>query len=101
MAWGSPYCFQTAGRPRRTLRTSLVAEGFRGIKDVSELYVLRDIVDKGLPDVIVLDLDMPDGDASRLHERLVKTDRFATHVGGMMGTFGDAFGIGDVMVVWE
>lgn len=51
---------------RRTLRTSLVAEGFRGIKDVSEVHVVRDIVSKGLPDLIVLDLDMPDGDASQI-----------------------------------
>ena len=51
---------------RRTLRTALVAEGFRSIKDMSELDVLRDTVAKGLPDLIVLDLDMPDGDASQL-----------------------------------
>ena len=51
---------------RRTLRTSLVAEGFRSIKDVSELAVLRDIADKTVPDLIVVDLDMPDGDATDL-----------------------------------
>ena len=45
---------------RRTLRTSLVAEGFRTIKDVSELAVLRDIADKMVPDLIVVDLDMLD-----------------------------------------
>ncbi|MEL0114533.1 MAG: hypothetical protein VW835_22615, partial [Rickettsiales bacterium] len=49
---------------RRTLRTALVGEGFRRIKDVSELVVLRDMTDKTVPDLIVLDLDMPDGSAS-------------------------------------
>lgn len=49
---------------RRTLRTALVGEGFRGIKDVSELAVLRDMTDKTVPDLIVIDLDMPDGDAA-------------------------------------
>ena len=46
---------------RRTLRTALVAEGFRSIKDVSELEVIRDITEKLVPDLIVIDLDMPDG----------------------------------------
>lgn len=49
---------------RRTLRTSLVAEGFRSIKDVSELAILTDITEKTVPDLIVIDLDMPDGNAS-------------------------------------
>ena len=46
---------------RRTLRTALVAEGLRSIKDVSELEVIRDITEKLVPDLIVIDLDMPDG----------------------------------------
>ena len=46
---------------QRTLRTALVAEGFRSIKDVSELEVIRDITEKSVPDLIVIDLDMPDG----------------------------------------
>ena len=46
---------------RRTLRTALVAEGLRSIKDISELEVVRDITEKLVPDLIVIDLDMPDG----------------------------------------
>ncbi len=49
---------------RRTLRTALIAEGFRNIKDMSELAVMRDITDKTVPDLIVIDLDMPDGSTS-------------------------------------
>lgn len=49
---------------RRTLRTSLVGEGFRSIKDVSELAILRDMTEKTVPDLLVIDLDMPDGSAS-------------------------------------
>ena len=45
---------------RRTL-TALVAEGLRRIKDVSEREVIRDITAKLVPDLIVIDLDMPDG----------------------------------------
>ena len=46
---------------RRTLRTALVAEGLRSMKDISELEVIRDITEKLVPDLIVIDLDMPDG----------------------------------------
>ena len=46
---------------RRTLRTALVAECFRRIKDVSELEVIRDITEQSVPVLIVIDLDMPDG----------------------------------------
>jgi predicted Zn-dependent peptidase len=38
---------------------------------------------------------LTDGDASRLHERLVKKERCATHVGGYVGTFGDPFDVRD------
>ncbi len=38
---------------------------------------------------------LTDGDASRLHQRLVKNDRCATHVGGYVGTFGDPFDVRD------
>ena len=37
---------------RRTLRTALVAEGLRSIKDVSEFEVIRDITKKSVPDSI-------------------------------------------------
>ena len=33
----------------------------RSIKDVNELEVIRDITEKLVPDLIVIDLDMPDG----------------------------------------
>lgn len=46
---------------RRTLRTALVAEGFRSIKNISELAVMPDIVEKTVPGLIVIDLDLPDG----------------------------------------
>ena len=46
---------------RRTSRTAVVAEGSRSIKDVSELEVIRDITEKLVPDLTVIDLDMPDG----------------------------------------
>jgi predicted Zn-dependent peptidase len=44
---------------------------------------------------IVLIEVLTDGDASRLHQRLVKDDRVASHVGGMIGTFGDPFDVRD------
>ena len=46
---------------RRTLRTALVAEGFRSIKNISELAVMPDIVEKTVSGLIVIDLDLPDG----------------------------------------
>jgi predicted Zn-dependent peptidase len=36
-----------------------------------------------------------DGTASRLYQRLVKRDQLATHVGGLLGTFGDPFDMRD------
>ena len=38
---------------------------------------------------------LADGDASRLYQRLVKRDQLATHVGGLLGTFGDPFDMRD------
>ena len=38
---------------------------------------------------------LADGNASRLYQRLVKRDQLATHVGGMLGTFGDPFDMRD------
>ena len=35
------------------------------------------------------------GEASRLYQRLIKTDRVATHVSAMVGTFGDPFDVRD------
>ncbi len=38
---------------------------------------------------------LADGTASRLFQRLVKRDQLASHVGGMLGTFGDPFDMRD------
>jgi predicted Zn-dependent peptidase len=38
---------------------------------------------------------LADGTASRLYQRLVKRDQRASHVGGMLGTFGDPFDVRD------
>ncbi len=51
---------------RRTSRTAVVAEGSRSIKDVSELEVIRDITEKSVPDLIIIDLDLPDGSTGEL-----------------------------------
>jgi predicted Zn-dependent peptidase len=44
---------------------------------------------------VVLSSVLGDGDAARLHQRLVKTDRIATHLESYVGEFGDAFGSAD------
>jgi predicted Zn-dependent peptidase len=38
---------------------------------------------------------LADGTASRLYQRLVKRDQLASHVGGLLGTFGDPFDVRD------
>jgi predicted Zn-dependent peptidase len=38
---------------------------------------------------------LAEGTASRLYQRLVKRDQLATHVGGLLGTFGDPFDMRD------
>jgi predicted Zn-dependent peptidase len=38
---------------------------------------------------------LAEGTASRLYQRLVKRDQLASHVGGMLGTFGDPFDMRD------
>jgi predicted Zn-dependent peptidase len=53
---------------------------------------------KRLPDylaAVVLTEVLTDGEGSRLHQRLVKQDRVASHIGGMVGTFGDPFDVRD------
>jgi zinc protease len=50
--------------------------------------------DAFLAAVILVEV-LTDGDASRLHQRLVKRDRIATHLGGMVGTFGDPLDVRD------
>ena len=44
---------------------------------------------------VVLSSVLGDGDASRLYQRLVKTDRIATHLQAYVGEFGDAYGSAD------
>jgi predicted Zn-dependent peptidase len=44
---------------------------------------------------VVLSSLLGDGEASRLYQRLVKTDRIATHLQAYVGEFGDAFGSRD------
>ncbi len=38
---------------------------------------------------------LAEGTASRLHQRLVKRDQLVSHIGGMLGTFGDPFDVRD------
>jgi predicted Zn-dependent peptidase len=38
---------------------------------------------------------LADGTAARLYQRLVKRDQLASHVGGLLGTFGDPFDVRD------
>lgn len=49
----------------------------------------------GLAATVVLASVLGDGDAARLYQRLVKTDRTATHLQAYVGEFGDAFGSRD------
>ena len=51
-------------------------------------------MDPFLASVVLVEV-LTDGEGSRLHQRLVKDDRLASHVGGMIGTFGDPFDVRD------
>ena len=53
--------------------------------------------DEYLATLLAIDV-LVDGTASRLARRLVQTDRLATHVGGYVGTFGDAFSQRDPVI---
>ncbi len=64
-----------------------VAVGYRVPDPVTEL-------EEYLAAVVLVEV-LTDGEGSRLHERLVKNDRVASHVGGMIGTFGDPFDVRD------
>ena len=50
--------------------------------------------DEFLAAVVLIEL-LAEGDASRLHQRLVKQDRLVSHLGGMVGTFGDFLDVRD------
>ena len=64
-----------------------LAVGYRVPNPVTEL-------EEYLAAVVLVEV-LTDGEGSRLHERLVKKDRVASHVGGMIGTFGDPFDVRD------
>ena len=61
----------------------VLAAGYRVPDPVGEL-------DDFLAALLLVEV-LAEGDASRLHRRLVREDRVATHVNGMLGTFGDPF----------
>ena len=67
-----------------------VAVGYRIPDPVADL-------DEYLATLLAIDV-LVDGAASRLSRRLVQTDRLATHVGGYVGTFGDAFAQRDPVI---
>ena len=58
-----------------------VPDPLRGLDDYLAATVLLDV--------------LSDGEASRLYQRLVKQDQVASHVMGMLGTFGDPFDVRD------
>ncbi len=64
-----------------------LAVGYRVPNPVTEL-------EEYLAAVVLVEV-LTDGEGSRLHERLVRKDRIASHVGGMIGTFGDPFDVRD------
>ena len=51
-------------------------------------------IDEYLAAVVLIEV-LTDGDASRLHQRLVKQDRLVSHLGGLIGTFGDPLTVRD------
>ncbi|HUP87187.1 MAG TPA: pitrilysin family protein [Acidimicrobiales bacterium] len=51
-------------------------------------------LDEYLAAIVLVEV-LTDGEGSRLHQRLVKEDRLASHIGGMIGTFGDPFDVRD------
>jgi zinc protease len=53
-----------------------------------------DALDDYLASVLLVEV-LTDGDSSRLHQRLVKKDRVASHSMGMIGPFGDPFEVRD------
>jgi predicted Zn-dependent peptidase len=67
-----------------------VAIGYRVPDPVASL-------EEYLATLLAIDV-LVDGTASRLERRLVQTDGLATHVGGYVGTFGDAFAQRDPVI---
>ena len=64
-----------------------LAAGYRVPDPIKQL-------DGYLAAVVMIEV-LTDGEGSRLHQRLVKEDRVASHIGGMIGTFGDPFDVRD------
>ncbi|HEX7168107.1 MAG TPA: pitrilysin family protein [Acidimicrobiales bacterium] len=64
-----------------------IAVGYRVPDPISQL-------EDFLAAVVLVEV-LTDGDASRLYQRLVKRDQIASHVGGLLGTFGDPFDVRD------
>ena len=64
-----------------------VAVGYRVPDPISQF-------DEYLAAVVLIEV-LTDGDSSRLHQRLVRRDRLASHLGGMVGTFGDPLDVRD------
>jgi zinc protease len=64
-----------------------LAAGYRVPDPINQL-------DRFLAAVVLVEV-LTDGEGSRLHQRLVKQDRTASHIGGMIGTFGDPFDVRD------
>ncbi|CAA9267398.1 MAG: Zinc protease [uncultured Acidimicrobiales bacterium] len=57
-----------------------------------------DQLDEYLAAVVLLEV-LVEGEASRLFRRMVKRDRVVTHIGGMLGTFGDPFDARDPVML--
>jgi predicted Zn-dependent peptidase len=80
-------------RPRRAVKHDpmapmpALAAGYRVPDPLKKL-------DQYLAAVVLIEV-LTDGEGSRLHQRLVKEDRVASHIGGMIGTFGDPFDVRD------
>jgi predicted Zn-dependent peptidase len=89
-----PNCAEPVPREeRRVTKTDAMAPmpalaaGYRVPDPIRQL-------DDYLAAVVLIEV-LTDGEGSRLYQRLVKEDRVASHVGGMIGTFGDPFDVRD------
>ncbi|MGH9269328.1 MAG: M16 family metallopeptidase [Acidimicrobiales bacterium] len=78
-----PDCERRGTKVDRLAPVPAIAAGYRVPDPIDEL-------DDYAAAVVLCEI-LTDGEASRLFQRLVKQDRVATHVGGMLGTFGDPF----------
>ena len=76
-----------ATKPDAMAPMPALAIGYRVPDPIDEL-------DDYLASLLLLEV-LTDGDSSRLHQRLVKKDRVASHVMGMIGPFGDPFEVRD------